>query len=133
MSLSFYEINIAIIRLMEKDGLLPVPIFINGVEAHTVVRDLLTTSHEQGRRAKGIVDTPTLSPDCTEVGQRHGRLLPVCHVLVGQCMSHGVMAQPVWRCQERGSGGALRPFRDCDTTPHKRWTALLGHCRSPDG
>ncbi|CAM9137446.1 unnamed protein product [Ascophyllum nodosum] len=55
------------IRLMEKDGLLPVPIFINGVEAHTVVRDLLTTSHEQGRRAKGIVDTPTLSPDCTEV------------------------------------------------------------------
>lgn len=52
---------------MEKDGILPVPIFINGVEAHTVVRDLLTTPHEQGRRAKGIVDTPTLSPDCAKV------------------------------------------------------------------
>lgn len=55
---------------MEKDGILPVPIFINGVEAHTVVRDLLTTSHEQARRAEGIVDTPTLSPDCAKVWVR---------------------------------------------------------------
>ena len=36
-----------LIRLMEKEGIIPVPIFINGVEAHTVVRDLLTSHHEQ--------------------------------------------------------------------------------------
>lgn len=54
-------------RMMEKDGLLPVPVFINGVEAHTVVRDLLTSSYEQRRRAQGIIDTDTLSPDCAEV------------------------------------------------------------------
>lgn len=47
--------------------MLPVPIFINGVEAHTVVRDLLTSSYEQGRRAEGILDVDTLSPDCAEV------------------------------------------------------------------
>lgn len=58
---------VCLVRIMEKDGLIPVPIFINGVEAHTVVRDLLTSSHEQRRRAEGVVDTPTLSPDCTEV------------------------------------------------------------------
>ncbi|CAM9802386.1 unnamed protein product, partial [Hapterophycus canaliculatus] len=55
------------IRIMEKGGLLPVPIFINGVEAHTVVRDLLTSSHEQRRRAEGIIDTDTLSPDCAQI------------------------------------------------------------------
>lgn len=54
-------------RMMEKDGLLPVPIFINGVEGHTVVRDLLTSSFEQRRRAEGIFDVDTLSPDCAEV------------------------------------------------------------------
>ena len=36
-----------LIALMEAQGLLPVPIFINGVEAHTVVRDLLTSRWEQ--------------------------------------------------------------------------------------
>eukprot|EP00903_Cladosiphon_okamuranus_P008053 g7767.t1 len=55
------------IRMMEKDGLLPVPIFINGVEAHTVVRDLLTSPYEQRRRAQGIFDVDTLSSDCAEV------------------------------------------------------------------
>lgn len=54
-------------RIMEKDGLIPVPIFINGVEAHTVVRDLLTSSHEQHRRAEGIIDIDTLSKDCAQV------------------------------------------------------------------
>ena len=54
-------------RSMEKDGLLPIPIFINGVEAHTVVRDLLTSSYEQQRRREGIIDTPSLSSDCAEV------------------------------------------------------------------
>jgi magnesium chelatase subunit H len=31
---------------MEKEGILPIPIFINGVEAHTIVRDLLTSNSE---------------------------------------------------------------------------------------
>eukprot|EP00850_Spirogloea_muscicola_P002275 SM000008S22364 [mRNA] locus=s8:1270267:1283112:- [translate_table: standard] len=35
------------IQMFEKQGIRPVPIFINGVEAHTVVRDLLTSVHEQ--------------------------------------------------------------------------------------
>eukprot|EP00955_Chlamydomonas_euryale_P118561 366549-Chlamydomonas_euryale.AAC.8 len=38
-----------LVRQMEGEGVVPVPIFINGVEAHTVVRDLLTTQHEQVR------------------------------------------------------------------------------------
>ena len=42
-----------LIRMMEEGGLLPLPIFINGVEAHTVVRDLLTTAHEQVGREGG--------------------------------------------------------------------------------
>ncbi|CAN0453661.1 unnamed protein product, partial [Discosporangium mesarthrocarpum] len=41
---------------MEADGLMPIPIFINGVEAHTVVRDLVTTKFEQERRGQGIID-----------------------------------------------------------------------------
>jgi len=36
-----------LVSLMEGRGLIPVPIFINGVEAHTIVRDLLTSSWER--------------------------------------------------------------------------------------
>lgn len=32
---------------MEQQGLLPIPIFINGVEAHTIVRDLLTSANKE--------------------------------------------------------------------------------------
>jgi magnesium chelatase subunit H len=35
-----------LITLMEKNGVCPIPIFINGVEGHTIVRDLLTSAHE---------------------------------------------------------------------------------------
>ncbi|GBG70565.1 hypothetical protein CBR_g6691 [Chara braunii] len=35
------------IKIFENEGLLPLPIFINGVEAHTVARDLLTSKHEK--------------------------------------------------------------------------------------
>ena len=35
-----------LIALMEQNGICPVPIFINGVEGHTIVRDLLTSEHE---------------------------------------------------------------------------------------
>ena len=29
-----------------RKGIMPIPVFINGVEAHTVVRDWFTTKHE---------------------------------------------------------------------------------------
>jgi magnesium chelatase subunit H len=35
-----------LITIMEAQGIIPIPIFINGVEAHTIVRDLLTTESE---------------------------------------------------------------------------------------
>jgi magnesium chelatase subunit H len=38
-----------LINLLEEDGIMPVPIFINGVEAHTIVRDQLTSRYEQVR------------------------------------------------------------------------------------
>uniref|UniRef100_A0A6V0A4L5 magnesium chelatase n=1 Tax=Pseudo-nitzschia australis TaxID=44445 RepID=A0A6V0A4L5_9STRA len=41
-----------LIALMEQNGVCPVPIFINGVEGHTIVRDLLTSEHE----IKGVDD-----------------------------------------------------------------------------
>jgi|AntAceMinimDraft_5_1070358.scaffolds.fasta_scaffold02164_14 hypothetical protein len=51
----------------EEAGVKPVPIFINGVEAHTVVRDLLTTEHEQARRAAGVEEIDSLLPDAAVV------------------------------------------------------------------
>ena len=36
-----------LISQMEAEGLAPVPIFINGVEAHTIVRDVLTSVKEE--------------------------------------------------------------------------------------
>ncbi len=36
-----------LISCLEEQGVLPVPIFINGVEGHTIVRDVLTTVHEK--------------------------------------------------------------------------------------
>ncbi len=42
-----------LIRQFEEAGLIPLPIFINGVEGHVAVRDLLTTSHEQEQRQQG--------------------------------------------------------------------------------
>jgi len=41
-----------LIRLMEGEGVIPVPIFINGVEAHTVVRDALTSRRERASRRR---------------------------------------------------------------------------------
>jgi magnesium chelatase subunit H len=34
------------LSIMEQQGIIPIPIFINGVEAHTIVRDLLTSEYE---------------------------------------------------------------------------------------
>ena len=35
-----------LIALMETEGVIPFPVFNNGVEAHTVVRDLLTSPYD---------------------------------------------------------------------------------------
>jgi magnesium chelatase subunit H len=52
---------------MELEGLIPVPVFINGVEAHTVVRDQLTSEHEQAGIAAGKIERGTLRRDAVKV------------------------------------------------------------------
>ena len=57
-----------LIRGLEQSGVVPIPCFINGVEAHTIVRDKLTSSHEQfNRNNLGIVDVDSLKPDACKV------------------------------------------------------------------
>jgi magnesium chelatase subunit H len=56
-----------LIRSFEEAGLIPLPVFINGVEGHTIVRDWLTTEYEQSQRKKGIIETPSLTSDAVEV------------------------------------------------------------------
>lgn len=55
------------ISLIEEGGLKPVPIFINGVEAHTIVRDQMTTDWEQKVVMQGKSDNPTLQKDAIKV------------------------------------------------------------------
>jgi magnesium chelatase subunit H len=48
---------------MEAEGIIPVPIFINGVEAHTIVRDLLTSHPEMdGVQTRRITRDGTYQP-----------------------------------------------------------------------
>jgi magnesium chelatase subunit H len=56
-----------LIAYMEAAELLPVPIFINGVEGHVAVRDLMTTAHEQSQRDQGNTETLSLSKEAVEV------------------------------------------------------------------
>lgn len=56
-----------LIRGFERAGLLPLPIFINGVEGHVAVRDWITSSHELNQRAQGQIDTPSLSKSAASV------------------------------------------------------------------
>ena len=56
-----------LIRLFEDDGLKPLPIFITGIEAHTVVRDVLTSQTEQQRIASGKQKRDTLRGDAISV------------------------------------------------------------------
>jgi magnesium chelatase subunit H len=56
-----------LIRHFEQTGLLPIPIFINGVEGHVAVRDWLTTADEQTQRQQGINATPSLSAEAVSV------------------------------------------------------------------
>ncbi|HSM81372.1 MAG TPA: cobaltochelatase subunit CobN, partial [Nodosilinea sp.] len=56
-----------LIRQFEQAELVPLPIFINGVEGHVAVRDLLTTAYETAQRQGGQRDTLSLSPEAAEV------------------------------------------------------------------
>jgi magnesium chelatase subunit H len=56
-----------LIRYFEEEGLIPLPVFINGVEGHVIVRDWLTTAYETQQRQQGIIETPSLSKDAVEV------------------------------------------------------------------
>lgn len=56
-----------LIHAFETAGLIPVPIFINGVEGHVAVRDWLTTEYEQQQRQAGVNETPSLSTEAVQV------------------------------------------------------------------
>lgn len=55
------------IRHFEAAGLIPLPIFINGVEGHVAVRDWMTTAYETEQRRQGNNQTLSLSKDAVEV------------------------------------------------------------------
>lgn len=56
-----------LIRYFEEAELIPVPIFINGVEGHVAVRDWMTTAYETTQRQQGNIATLSLSKDAVEV------------------------------------------------------------------
>ncbi|MBD1834619.1 magnesium chelatase subunit H [Cyanobacteria bacterium FACHB-472] len=56
-----------LIRQFEKAGLIPLPIFINGVEGHVAVRDWMTTNYEIAQRQLGNIETPSLSDQAVPV------------------------------------------------------------------
>jgi magnesium chelatase subunit H len=56
-----------LIRYFEAAGIIPLPIFINGVEGHVAVRDWMTTAAETAQRKQGNIETLSLSPDAVEV------------------------------------------------------------------
>jgi magnesium chelatase subunit H len=56
-----------LISQFEQAGLLPLPIFINGVEGHVAVRDWMTSTHENTQRKLGNIETPSLSKEAVEV------------------------------------------------------------------
>ncbi len=64
-----------LIRSFEQAGLIPLPIFINGVEGHVAVRDWITTAHEQAIIKSALGDTKPLMPQGVE--QEAGRQLKV--------------------------------------------------------
>ncbi|MGL5942498.1 MAG: magnesium chelatase subunit H [Waterburya sp.] len=56
-----------LIKHFENQGLIPLPLFINGVEGHVVVRDWLTTEYEQAQRQQGNKEILSLSEDAVKV------------------------------------------------------------------
>ncbi|MBW4599798.1 MAG: magnesium chelatase subunit H [Calothrix sp. FI2-JRJ7] len=56
-----------LIKKFEDAGLIPLPIFINGVEGHVAVRDWMTSEHETIQRYKDNIETPSLSKEAVKV------------------------------------------------------------------
>ena len=56
-----------LIKHFESQGLIPLPIFINGVEGHVAVRDWMTTSYEQQQRQQGNKEILSLKSDAVTV------------------------------------------------------------------
>ncbi|WP_315790171.1 magnesium chelatase subunit H [Fischerella sp. JS2] len=56
-----------LIRRFEEAGLIPLPIFINGVEGHVAVRDWMTSDYETQQRQQGNIETPSLSEEAVKV------------------------------------------------------------------
>ncbi|ELS04105.1 magnesium chelatase, H subunit [Xenococcus sp. PCC 7305] len=56
-----------LIKHFEEEELIPLPIFINGVEGHVAVRDWMTTSYEQEQIKQGNKETLSLSKDAVKV------------------------------------------------------------------
>lgn len=56
-----------LIRRFEEAGLIPLPIFINGVEGHVAVRDWMTTDYETQQRQIGNIETASLSSEAVQV------------------------------------------------------------------
>ncbi|MFN6497811.1 MAG: magnesium chelatase subunit H [Nostoc sp. DedQUE01] len=56
-----------LIRRFEAAGLIPLPMFINGVEGHVAVRDWMTTDYESQQRQLGKIETPSLSSEAVKV------------------------------------------------------------------
>ncbi|NET89246.1 MAG: magnesium chelatase subunit H [Kamptonema sp. SIO1D9] len=56
-----------LIRYFENAGLIPLPIFINGVEGHVAVRDWMTTAYETQQREQGNKEILSLSPEAVAV------------------------------------------------------------------
>ncbi|MBH8572802.1 magnesium chelatase subunit H [Nostocaceae cyanobacterium CENA369] len=56
-----------LIRRFEEAGLIPLPIFINGVEGHVAVRDWMTSDYEIQQRQIGNIETPSLSDEAVKV------------------------------------------------------------------
>jgi magnesium chelatase subunit H len=56
-----------LIQHFESQGLIPLPVFINGVEGHVVVRDWLTTTYEQSQQEQGNKEILSLSEDAVKV------------------------------------------------------------------
>jgi magnesium chelatase subunit H len=56
-----------LIRRFDEAGLIPLPIFINGVEGHVAVRDWMTSDYETQQRQQGNIETPSLSEEAVKV------------------------------------------------------------------
>ena len=56
-----------LIKHFETEGLIPLPIFINGVEGHVAVRDWLTSDYEQVQRQQGNKEILSLSDAAVKV------------------------------------------------------------------